>query len=223
MEPQLFLDALERHAIGGAIDMVGYEKEAEAARARLVIGAGEQAMADAGCHVVRAEGNPDLLARHQPLAVAPFGPGTDAADIGAGFGLGNADGGGPGAGDEVVTPFCGSGVVRTGREQVDGAARGASGHHQRHAAAIKKRAAGGLKGKRDIEATERCWSVDAEPAGFGILPETIDKAGGQFHLAIHDLRADAVAHRIERSQHGFGKAGGGIEHGGDGGVVAIGP
>ncbi len=54
-------------------------------------------MADAGGQVVGAEGNPDLLAGNVPVPIAQLCPGADAAEIGAGFRLGNADRGGPAA------------------------------------------------------------------------------------------------------------------------------
>src|SRR5690606_1495611 len=147
--------------------------EAEAARAGLVIGAGEEAMADAGGHVVVTEGNPYLLAGDEPVAVMQCGPGADAADIGAGFGLGYADGGGPFARSQFRPPFGSGGSVGGGGEKVDGASGGAGSHHQGHAAAIEERAAGSLQGQGNVLPTIFGRRIDAEPAGLGILAEAL--------------------------------------------------
>src|SRR5690606_11513387 len=114
VQAQLFLDAFDGDAIGRTVHMVGHEEEAETARAGLVIGASEQAMADAGGHVMVTEGNPYLLAGDEPAAVMQCRPGADAADIGAGFGLGYADGGGPFARNQFRPPFGSGGSIGGG-------------------------------------------------------------------------------------------------------------
>src|SRR5690554_3602888 len=222
MQSELFLDALKGDAIGRAINMVGYQEQAETTGAGLVIGTGEHAVANAAGHVMVAKGNPDLLAGNQPGTIAQLGLGANPADVGAGLGLGNADGGGPFTRYQLGSPLGRRGGIGRRGQQVDGTPAGAGGHHQRHAAAIKQRTTGRLQGEGNVQPTKIDRRIDAEPAGFGILAETVDKARRQLDAPVRYLGADAITHRIERRQHGFGKAGSGVEHGRHDVIVAIG-